>query len=277
MRRQSFSHLQGKPIESAGLKIGSSMNDKSVGLPEDRVIVQRGQQSGLELSVSLPSVKDDLDIEAYLIELTGPVASGIDDISFDSFRLSFNAGSSIVEGLVKIIVIIPTEKPTKNKKDKGLKSFKADYTIRPLVIEEFISRVSDQPGWRERLKDQEPVLQGNIMSKSANEADRFVEKVISIINENMSDFEFGVCMLHEKLSISRMHLSRKLKLFTGLSPHILIRNIRLEKAAVLLRQNAGNITEIANSIGISNVSWFSKAFREYYGVSPKKFSNHIIN
>lgn len=69
-----------------------------------------------------------------------------------------------------------------------------------------------------------------------------------------------------------MHLSRKLKILTGLSPHVLIRNIRLEKAAELLLHNAGNVTEIANSVGISNASGFTKAFREYFGVSPKNYS-----
>jgi AraC-like DNA-binding protein len=46
----------------------------------------------------------------------------------------------------------------------------------------------------------------------------------------------------------------------------------MEKAAELLLKKTGNITEIAYSVGISNASGFSRAFREYYGVSPKKYS-----
>jgi AraC-like DNA-binding protein len=61
---------------------------------------------------------------------------------------------------------------------------------------------------------------------------------------------------------------------TGLSPGTLIRNIRLEKAAELLLTKACNITEAANSVGISNPSNFTKAFRNYFGVSPKDYLKH---
>jgi len=72
--------------------------------------------------------------------------------------------------------------------------------------------------------------------------------------------------------MSRTHLTRKLKILTGLSPGTLIRNIRLEKAAELLRNKKGSIAEISNSVGISNPSGFTKAFRNYFGVSPKEYS-----
>jgi AraC-like DNA-binding protein len=77
--------------------------------------------------------------------------------------------------------------------------------------------------------------------------------------------------LQEKLGMSRMHLNRKLKALTGNSPAVLIRNIRLEKAAELLLQKEGNITEIANSVGISNPSNFTKSFRNYFRVSPRDY------
>ena len=55
------------------------------------------------------------------------------------------------------------------------------------------------------------------------------------------------------------------------SPGTLIRNFRLEKAAELLLNKTGNITQLANSVGISNPSHFTKAFRDYFGVSPRKY------
>jgi AraC-like DNA-binding protein len=68
-----------------------------------------------------------------------------------------------------------------------------------------------------------------------------------------------------------------MKILTGMSPGNLIRNIRLEKAAELLLEKTGNITEVANSVGISNPSHFTKAFRHYFGVSPKKYLRHQVS
>jgi AraC-like DNA-binding protein len=68
-----------------------------------------------------------------------------------------------------------------------------------------------------------------------------------------------------------MHLFRKFKVLTGVPPVIFLRNIRLEKAAILLRNKSGNITQIANSVGISSPSYFARCFREYFGVTPKDY------
>jgi len=78
------------------------------------------------------------------------------------------------------------------------------------------------------------------------------------------------------VGMSMTHLTRKLKILTGLSPGAFIRNVRLEKAAELLSAKAGNITEIANSVGISNPASFTKGFRTYFGISPKKFAKNQI-
>jgi AraC-like DNA-binding protein len=75
--------------------------------------------------------------------------------------------------------------------------------------------------------------------------------------------------------MSRTHLTRKLKILTGHSPGTLIRNIRLEKAAELLTGKKGNINEIANSVGMSNPSNFTKSFRSYFGVSPRDYAKQL--
>jgi AraC-like DNA-binding protein len=104
--------------------------------------------------------------------------------------------------------------------------------------------------------------------------DKFISRVLKIINANLVDYDFDVGLLQEQIGMSKTHLTRKLKILTGLPPGTLIRNIRLEKAAEFLAQNTGNITEIANSVGISNPSNFTRAFRNYFGVSPKEYSRN---
>jgi AraC-like DNA-binding protein len=99
-----------------------------------------------------------------------------------------------------------------------------------------------------------------------------MHRVAIIINENLMDHSFDVGSLQEELGMSRTHLTRKLKILTGLSPGVLIKNVRFEKAAELLSGKAGNITEIANSVGISNPARFTKVFRSYFGVSPRDYA-----
>ena len=172
-----------------------------------------------------------------------------------------------------IPIIILTAKATTDDKIEGLKSGADDYVIKPFNMDELKTRITNLLSIREKLTYRFTGKSETLSEKTESVDDRFMEKVISIINKNISNFDFDVRILHEHLGMSRMHLSRKLKILTGLSPHIFIRNIRLEKAAELLFHNTGNTTEIANSVGISNTSGFSKAFRDYFGVSPKKYLN----
>jgi AraC-like DNA-binding protein len=167
-----------------------------------------------------------------------------------------------------------TAKTTVDDKIEGLRSGADDYIIKPFNMDELKARIANLLTIREKLKlkyrdfmTSEP---GGKNTESVD--DIFIARTIRIIGENINDFDFDVGKLHEKMGMSRMHLSRKLRILTGLTPHGLIRNIRMQKAADLLLKNTGNITEIAYSVGISNASGFSKAFREYFGVSPKKYT-----
>lgn len=173
-----------------------------------------------------------------------------------------------------IPVILLTAKATTDDKLQGLRSGADDYIIKPFLMEELTTRVENLLALREklRMKYTRPAATAAIVEKPESVDDRFMAKVIRIIGENVSNFDFDVEMLHERLGMSRMHLSRKIRILTGTSPHIFIRNLRLEKAGELLLKKSGNITEIAYSVGFSNPSGFTKAFREYFGVSPKNYS-----
>lgn len=172
-----------------------------------------------------------------------------------------------------IPIILLTAKATSEDKLSGLKSGADDYIIKPFSLEELRARINNLLAIREKLKMKylSPANSNHddTLVKSVDYI--FMEKVINLINNNISNFDFDVNFLHNALGISRMHLSRKIRALTGLSPHILIRNIRLEKAASLLRNNAGNITEIANSVGMSNPANFTKSFAEYFGTSPRNY------
>jgi AraC-like DNA-binding protein len=89
----------------------------------------------------------------------------------------------------------------------------------------------------------------------------------------LGDSEFSVEQLCSEAAISRAHLHRKMKEMTGLSVTEFIRNIRLEQAARLLREQKLNVTQVAYTVGFSNLGYFSTIFRKHFGVSPRDFVN----
>jgi transcriptional regulator GlxA family with amidase domain len=100
---------------------------------------------------------------------------------------------------------------------------------------------------------------------------QFLNHVISIIEQHISDVAFDTFTLAQKCSISRMHLHRKLTTLINLSPRELMRNIRLYRAANLIKENYGTINEIAHLVGFQNVSHFAKRFKELFGETPSKY------
>ena len=75
------------------------------------------------------------------------------------------------------------------------------------------------------------------------------------------------------MSVGRSLLLKKMEELIGESPNELIRRVRLDKAANLLKQNSGNISEIALEVGFSNPSYFAEAFKKQFGVSPSQYHN----
>ncbi len=102
--------------------------------------------------------------------------------------------------------------------------------------------------------------------------DRFEQSVRKTIEEHLSEQVLSVEFLCKKVGYSRPQLYRKLQALTGHSPSELIRELRLKKAAQLLKNNTGNVSEIAYQTGFNNLSYFSKAFQERFGSTPSDYA-----
>ena len=103
--------------------------------------------------------------------------------------------------------------------------------------------------------------------------DQLLERVMKVINKNISNSDLSVDGIAEEVGISRVHLHRKMKELTGQTPHDFIRNIRLKQAANLLSSQNMNITEVMYACGFNNAASFSTIFKKFYGMSPREFMN----
>lgn len=108
---------------------------------------------------------------------------------------------------------------------------------------------------------------------SLTQDEQFLNKIISILEENLSNSNLNAELLAEMMSLSRSHLYKKIKSITGQGITEYIRAFRLDKAAHLLKQNKGNISEIAFQVGFNSPSYFSASFKKRFGTTPQEFTD----
>lgn len=108
-----------------------------------------------------------------------------------------------------------------------------------------------------------------LMSNSPEE--KFIVKLMSIIESKMEDSEFDVDVLVTEIGMSRSVLYKKVQALTNYSVADLIKEMRLKKAARLFQQTTMSVADVACSVGFNDRKYFSKEFRRQYQVSPSKF------
>jgi len=101
----------------------------------------------------------------------------------------------------------------------------------------------------------------------------FLDRLYALMEEELSNSEFDISSLVDKLSISRTKLYYKIKGLTGMNPSVFFKNYKLNRAAELLREGRHNISEIADMTGFSTLSHFSTSFKKQFGVSPTDYPN----
>ena len=172
-----------------------------------------------------------------------------------------------------IPVILLTAKASEENRLAGLEIGADDYLTKPFSAPELLARIKNLIAQRRRLQElfqsQIILAPGDVTVTSMDQ--QFLQKAIDIIETYISDTDFTAEIFSSEMSVSRVHLNRKIKVITGLTTTHFIRSIRLKRAAQLLPQKSGNISEIAYSVGFNNPSFFATCFREQFGVSPSEF------
>ena len=105
----------------------------------------------------------------------------------------------------------------------------------------------------------------------------FLTKITEIIEENLSNEQFGVSELASETGMSRSNLLRKIKKLTELSASQFIRQVRLKNAMELLKQDSFNVSEISYKVGFGSTSYFIKCFHDFYGFPPGEVGKRDLN
>lgn len=177
-----------------------------------------------------------------------------------------------------IPVILLTAKNDQLSRLEGLTSGADDYLTKPFSKVELLIRIKNLIQQRKLLAERfrERILVPITSVEEVSLDDRFLHKVRNIIEDNMSDVSFSVEQLADQANLNRTQLLRKLKGLTGLSPSDFIKDLRLKKAADMIRQHTDTITQIGYAVGFNDQSYFSKCFKKQFGVTPKEYSETSI-
>ncbi len=173
-----------------------------------------------------------------------------------------------------IPVILLTARSTEEQQLEGLGSGADDYMTKPFSAQLLLARIDNLLKSRLKLRH---LFNGKVKSEpEVKEAEeklspldrKFIDRLKAAIEKHLSESDVKVDDIGSDIGLSRVQLYRKLKAITGLSPAELLRQMRLQKAHDLIMHSDQPISTIAYDTGFSSPGYFSKCFRDEYGVSP---------
>jgi len=226
------------------------------------------------------SVKEAVDGEKglrYAIEkIPDLVISDVMMPRMDGYRLCRELKSDVRTSHIPIILL--TAKAAKEDKLEGLGLGADDFLTKPFDPDELQVRIRNLIEQRRSLHQKylrDLNLQAKFMNGETTSKDqRFLLKARQIVQEYISDTAFNVETFGEKLAMSRMQLHRKITALTGHTAGEFIRNLRLMKAAEMIRNKTATIAEIAYDTGFTSPSYFTDCFKKYFGVSPTEYQKN---
>ena len=231
-------------------------------LLQDEYIVLEAADGKEGLAVALKEVPD-----LVICDVMMPVMDGLEFTK----RLKTNTATS------HIPVIMLTAKNLEEHRAEGYEHGADSYITKPFHSKVLLARIENLLRQRQLLKN---LYQGTkeaekeISESHLEDRDKqFLKQLQAIIQKNLSDSEFGVEDMGQQIGLSRVQLYRKVKAMTGSSVVDLLRKARLAKARRLLETRSMSVSEVAYEVGFSAPSYFTKCFKEEYGMLPGDVGN----
>lgn len=176
-----------------------------------------------------------------------------------------------------IPVIMLTAKNLEEHRAEGYEHGADSYITKPFHSKVLLARIENLLKQRKLLKHLfQGTLEAELEIADSHLEDRdkqFLKQLHAIIQKNLSDSEFGVEDIGKQIGLSRVQLYRKVKAMTGSSVVDLLRKARLAKAKRLLESRSMSVSEVAYDVGFSAPSYFTKCFKDEYGMLPGEVGN----
>jgi ligand-binding sensor domain-containing protein/signal transduction histidine kinase/DNA-binding response OmpR family regulator len=263
------------PLRSAGL---SNLQEAASDLPillivEDNGDIREYVKELFHATYRLEEAADGFDglqkAQALIPDLiiTDIMMPGLDGIELCR-RVKLDSRTS------HIPVVMLTARSDVKHEMEGLETGADAYVTKPFHADLLQTRVRKLIESRQQLRllfeKSSELIPAKAVPSTVDET--FLEKLNAIIEDNLSNADFGGEVLLKELGMSRTQLYRKIHAVTGQSVNLYIRSIRVKKAAQLLKTTEMTVAEITYEVGFVDRSFFSKCFRQQFGVSPKEYA-----
>ena len=180
-----------------------------------------------------------------------------------------------------IPVILLTARALEKHQIEGYESGADAYITKPFSPELLLARIDNLLQSRHQLKDlwgmkpaeqpaEEPA-QVPVKAPSTAPApieDAFISRFKKMVEGRLSDSNLSVEDLAADMGLSRVQLYRKVKALTGCTPVDLLRKARLAQAQRLLQESTLSVSEIAYQVGFASPSYFTKCYKDEFGIVP---------
>ena len=239
---------------------------------EDNLDVRNYIRSNLDKDYKIIEAFEGEDgLKKSIDEMPDLVVSDVMMPKMDGFKLCSKLKTD--ERTSHIPIILLTAKASSQDKIEGFETGADDYIMKPFDTEELQARIKNLIEQRKRIHEyfqRHEIFE--VKEKGVTNVDKkFLQKVLELINENIENPGFSIDYFADNLAISRSLLHKKLIALVGESPGELVKRIRLNKAAKLIENNSGNVTEVAFEVGFNDPSYFAVCFKKQFGVSPSHF------
>jgi DNA-binding response OmpR family regulator len=174
-----------------------------------------------------------------------------------------------------IPTILLTAKASEESIIQGLETGADDYITKPFNTKILMTRIKNLIDLRRQLQEKiqkQMLLQpAEILVSSVDQ--EFIQEMQGVIEKNLSDPGFHVGELSKKLYMNRATLYRKIMALTGETPTEFIRSYRLKRAAQLLREKFGTVSQVASAVGFENPAYFASRFKEKFHQLPSIYQS----
>ncbi len=288
------------PIDKAAfleLEIGNQQNEETTApvLIENSEAVHKKDDSILdEDATSVLIVEDNPDVRTYIKD---SIIGNYQLTEAENGKTGLEKAQSLVPDLILTDVMMPemdgyafakairtdevtshipiimlTAKTEQEDRLEGIATGIDVYLTKPFDAQELNLRIQKLIEHRQLLQrkfgEVAALKPAEIVVESMDQ--QFLKNVIQIVEENMEDEKFSIEDIEKQIGMSRSQLYRKIKALTNQSPSVFIRTMRLHRAKNLLEQRAATVSEIAYQLGFSSLPYFTKCFKEQFGINPSQ-------
>jgi signal transduction histidine kinase/DNA-binding response OmpR family regulator len=178
-----------------------------------------------------------------------------------------------------IPLIMLTAKDTLDEKIEGISTGADAYITKPFRADHLMAQINNLLDSRKKLqetyKDKYAIVSDHVNTTSHD--DKLLQKFVAFIDANISNSELKVEDVAQELAYSYMQFNRKVKALTGESVGQFITQYRLKKAKLIFENNPTvRVTDVMTETGFNTHSYFSKLFKNQYGLSPKEFREQLL-